>query len=119
MTGARAAGGAAALLAWLTFALGVRIFTAPWIALGGALLVATSPTFLYQLMNPMTDVPVTAAWTAALLLAVADWPLAAGLATSVALLIRPNLAAVAVVLGAWVLMARRRPWRFAAGVAPA
>ena len=58
--------------------LGRRVFDAPGVALWGAALVATSPVFLYQLMNAMSDVPVTAAWTLALVLAVSGWPLAAG-----------------------------------------
>ena len=57
-----------------------RLFEAPAIALWGAALVATSPVFLYQLMNAMSDVPVTAAWTLALVLAVAGSPLACGIA---------------------------------------
>jgi hypothetical protein len=35
----------------------------------GALLLSVSPTFLLQAMQPMSDVPVTAAWLAAMLLA--------------------------------------------------
>src|SRR3954465_9513939 len=59
-----------ALTIWLTYRLGVRLFGAPAIALWGAALVVTSPVFLYQLMNAMSDVPVTAAWTLALLLTI-------------------------------------------------
>jgi hypothetical protein len=109
-----------ALTVWLTYVLGTRIFAAPTIALGSALLVASSPIFLYQLMNPMSDVPVTAAWTLSLVLAASDWPLAAGLAAGAALIIRPNLAAIAVALFAWLLLATpRRAVRFAVGLAPA
>src|SRR5262249_18924514 len=86
-----------ALAVWATYVLGARIF-APGIGLGAALLVPTSPAFLYQLMNPMTDVPVTAAWTIAAALAATEWPLAAGLAAGGALFIRPNLAALAVAI---------------------
>jgi len=50
-----------ALTIALTFVLGRRLFDAPGIALWGACLVATSPVFLYQLMNAMSDIPVTAA----------------------------------------------------------
>src|SRR6516162_10467240 len=80
------------LTIWLTYALGRRVFDAPGIALWGAALVACSPVFLYQLMNAMSDVPVTAAWTLALVLALAGWPLSAGLATTAAIAIRPSLA---------------------------
>lgn len=64
----------------------------------GAALVAASPTFLYQAIQPMSDVPVTACWTGALLLARrgARWAApAAGVAASLAILIRPNLAPLA------------------------
>lgn len=90
-----------ALTVWLTYALGRRVFDGPGIALWGAALVATSPVFLYQLMNAMSDVPVTAAWTLALLLAVMRRPIAAGLAMSATIAIRPNLAPLALVLLGW------------------
>lgn len=108
-----------ALAVWLTYLLGLRVFAAPVVALSAALLLAASPIFLYQLMNPMTDVPVTAAWLLALVLTIGEWPLAAGLAAGAAIAIRPNLAAVAIVLGAWLAFTRGRPLRFALGVAPA
>ena len=66
-----------ALTIWLTFTLGRRLFERRPSALWGAALVAASPVFLYQLMNAMSDVPVTAAWTLVLVL-VPDgrWPAA-------------------------------------------
>src|SRR5204862_3355907 len=102
-----------ALTIWLTFVFGRCVFGAPGIALWGAFLVATSPVFLYQLMNAMSDVPVTAFWMAALVLAVGRrpvgrerprvvGPLASGLTMSIAIAIRPNLAPLAVVLGVWL-----------------
>ena len=119
-----------ALTIWLTFTLGRRLFEAPAVALWGAALVATSPVFLYQLMNAMSDVPVTAAWTLVLVLAVADRPLACGIATGVAIAIRPNLAPLAIVVAAWIGLAGAAPGkprssngghvvRFLIGVAPA
>jgi hypothetical protein len=96
-----------ALTIWLTYALGRRLFDAPGVALWGAGLVATSPVFLYQLMNAMSDVPVTAAWTLALVLTVAKRPLAAGLAMSAAIAIRPNLVPLAIVPLAWMLFKAR------------
>ena len=97
-----------ALTVWSTYELGRRIFDRPAVALGAALLVAASPVFLFQLMMPMSDVPVTAAWTLALVLAVADRPLSAGIATAVAIAIRPNLAPLAAVLCAWLAVTRPR-----------
>ena len=90
-----------ALTIWLTYCLGRQVFGAPGIALWGAALVAASPVFLYQLMNAMSDVPVTAAWTFALVLIAARRPLTAGLAMSAAIAIRPNLAPLAGVLVVW------------------
>jgi hypothetical protein len=97
-----------ALTIWLTYVLGRRVFDAPGTALWGAALVATSPVFLYQLMNAMSDVPVTAAWTLALVLAVARRPLWAGLAMSAAIAIRPNLAPLAGVLLVWTALSEAR-----------
>src|SRR5258706_3715019 len=97
-----------ALTVWLTYAIGRRVFDAPGIALWGAGLVATSPVFLYQIMNAMSDVPMTAAWTLALALTLSRRPLTAGLAMSAAIAIRPTLAPLAGVLLAWTLLVE---WR--------
>ena len=109
-----------ALTVWLTYLLGRRLFDAPHIGLLAAALVAASPVFLYQIMNAMSDVPVTAAWTLALLLLVSDRPLLSGLAVGAAILIRPNLAPVSGVFVLWLAVTNRASvWRFAAGLAPA
>jgi len=97
-----------AMTIWVTYALGRRLFGAPAIALCGATLVATSPVFLYQLMNAMSDVPATAAWALALWLCVSRRPFASGLAASAAIAIRPNLAPLAGVLFLWTLVVERR-----------
>jgi hypothetical protein len=99
-----------ALTIWLTFTLGRQLFEPPAVALWGAALVATSPVFLYQLMNAMSDVPVTAAWTLVLVLAVAGRPLASGIATGAALAIRPNLAPLAIVVAAWIGLTAAASW---------
>src|SRR5205085_280279 len=104
-----------ALTVWLTFVLGRRVFGRDVVALWGAALVATSPVFLYQLMNAMSDVPVTAFYMLALTLAVARRPLASGLAMSVAIAIRPNLAPLAIVIAAWLWLAQRAREREASG----
>ncbi len=177
--GARAAAGpcapylvvpfAGALLVWLTYRLGARLLPPP-LAAGASLVLAASPTFLFQVMWPMSDVPVAALWIAAALLAVGAEgraasragppsgsalatglpqggqdgsrdlkepparPLAAGLVTSLAILVRPNLAPLAVVcLGAILIgrtkepgvtgtlagvVRRQRALAFLAGLAP-
>lgn len=109
-----------ALLIWLTYVLGVRLFDTPLVALLGAVLVAASPVFLYQLMNPMSDVPAAAAWTLALVFAASGWPLSAGVSMGTLLMIRPNLAPLALVLLAWTAMSSRRSAvRVALGIVPA
>ncbi len=100
-----------ALAVWLTFLLGRRA-AGPVAGLLAALLLATSPAFLYQVVQPMTDVPAVALWTLALLAALprrdggAATPLVAGLATGAALMVRPNLVPLAAVTGAIVCFAR-------------
>jgi hypothetical protein len=115
-----------ALTVWLTFVLGRLLFAPPRIALSGAVLVAASPVFLYQVMNAMSDVPTTAFWTLALVLATARRPFASGMAMAVAIAIRPNLAPLAAVIAAWIAISdpvRAQRWRstmrFAAGTMPA
>ena len=80
-----------------------RSFLKPWPSILVPLLLASFPAFLHQLFQPMSDVPVTAAWLAVLVGVIrsirgmrgggsAKGLLAAGLAASIAVLIRPNLA---------------------------
>ena len=83
----------AALAVWATGMLagGVGGITA-------AVLIAFSPVFFYQSFQPMSDVPVTAAWMTCFLLATHDRrSLWAGAACALALLVRPNLAPLAIV----------------------
>ena len=62
-------------------------------------LMAFTPVFVYQSIQPMSDVPVTAAWMVcfALLLRKGALDTAAGIACALAVLIRPNLAPLAIV----------------------
>jgi hypothetical protein len=94
-----------ALLVCATYLLGSRFSTRVGVA--SALLVACSPAFLFQLMQPMTDVPAAALWVLATGLATSKRlraPLAAGLVTSAAILIRPNLLPLGAVLGLWFVL---------------
>jgi hypothetical protein len=87
------------LAVWLTYRLG-RACGDPLAAGIAAALVSVSPTFLFQVVQPMSDVPATACWLAALLLAArttSPAPGSAGAAASLAILIRPNLAPLAIV----------------------
>jgi hypothetical protein len=61
-----------------------------------AALLAFSPVFLYQSFQPMSDVPVTAAWMLCFLL-VRQQSMWAGMACAMAVLIRPNLAPLALI----------------------
>jgi hypothetical protein len=98
---------AGAVLVLATFALA----ESPVVGLTAAAIVATSPTFLYMLFQPMSDVPAAAAWAVALACVLAGTsiaPVGAGVATSVAILIRPNLAPLAIVIAAAALLRSRR-----------
>src|SRR5262249_59985227 len=84
------------------------------VGLGSAALVACSPAVLFQLIQPMSDVPAAALWVLAAALATSGKrrsPLAAGLATSAAILVRPNLLPMGVVLGLSLLGRPRRVGR--------
>ncbi len=103
-------GGVAIVAAFL---LGRRV-AGDMCGLASATLLLTSPVFLYQLKEPMSDVPVTAWWLLAILLASKTTPgliFAGGLATSAAILTRPNLVPLAAVLGMFVLLYSANEWR--------
>ena len=81
------------LLVWLTFSLGRQVLSQRG-AVAAALLVASSPVVILLTVWPMSDVPVAAAWTLALVLILrggAGWLLAAGAAAGMTIVIRPNL----------------------------
>jgi hypothetical protein len=65
-----------------------------------ATVLAFTPVFLYQSIQPMSDVPVTAAWMLCFALLArrgASVDARAGIACAIAVLIRPNLAPLAIV----------------------
>lgn len=91
-----------------------------WIAralaggLAGALatvLVATSPIVLFQVGQPMNDIATAASWTGVLAISTATRRrtqlVGTGLLTGLALLIRPNLAPLALVVASWVAWTAR------------
>jgi hypothetical protein len=122
--------GAVAVLC--TYALGVRLHsrTAGLIA---AALLSTSPILFFQIVQPMSDVPATAWWTLALVFAlipVPTAPFAAGATAGLAILTRPNLVPLTIVIALAVAgwpaegerttrAARQRFMAFAAGLVPA
>src|SRR4030095_8866412 len=90
--------GAIAVLA--TYYVGARLHSR-YAGLAAAVLIATSPILLFQIVQPMSDVPATAWWALALvfaLLPVPSAPLAAGGAAGLAILTRPNLLPFAIVI---------------------
>jgi hypothetical protein len=86
-----------AIAVWACWRLGIEMGE-PLSGALAALLLAVSTTFLNQAVQPMSDVPVTACWLGALLLAKRPSMLnavASGVVTSIAILVRPNLAPLA------------------------
>ena len=113
----------AALVVWLTYMLAVRIADAR-AGVIAAILVASSPIFIFQSLEPMSDVPVTAWWLLAWVLALSRGggaAFASGVAVSAAVLTRPNLVPLALMLA--IVAAGQAPrWRratlFVAGMIP-
>jgi dolichyl-phosphate-mannose-protein mannosyltransferase len=84
----------------VTYRVGMRLGD-PLAAGIAALILSLSPTFLFQVVQPLSDVPATACWLAALVAAASGAPAAAagaGALASLAILIRPNLAPLAVLV---------------------
>lgn len=115
---------------WLTFLMSRRVGPSA-IGLSAAALLVCSPIFVYQVVQPMSDVPAATLWLAAIA-ALSSWTPAGsalgGLAAGCALLIRPNLLPLAMVLGLFATAAAfrtggRRPaltaaTAFASGLVP-
>jgi 4-amino-4-deoxy-L-arabinose transferase-like glycosyltransferase len=99
-----------ALAVWLTYKLGKAI-AGSLAGLIAAVLLVASPVFLWQLMFPMSDVPATAWWLLAVVLALESVrrpPDAAalalsGLAATMAVMTRPNLALLGPVVFLFVI----------------
>ena len=102
---------------WLMFTLG-RMLGGGAAGLLASVLAAVSPTFLYQLFQPMNDVTAAALWLAASVAALrahasgTRGAIVAGLLTAAALVVRPNLVPLAAMAAlAVVLPGPERPWR--------
>ncbi len=114
---------------WTCWRLGTRL-AGPQAGALAAVWLATSPVLLYQIVQPMSDVPAAGWWSLAAWLVVRNSRVSlagAGLATAAAVLTRPNLVPVAIVLlGAILARPGRSAWRgrlrdaswFCAGGAP-
>jgi hypothetical protein len=97
------------MFVFATFGIGRRL-AGPYAGLIAAWLLATSPAFLFMLMAPMSDVPAAAAWTVTLWCATAGTlggALAGGFAAALAVLIRPNLAPMAILPVLWIAFQAR------------
>jgi len=111
-----------ALLVWVTFLLGRRL-ASDVVGVYSAALVATSPTFLMMFKSQMSDVPAAAFCALAVYWALGTTTrsaVAAGMAAALAILVRPNLLSVALVIAVWLFVKdRRRSIPFLATIAPA
>jgi hypothetical protein len=105
----------AALLTVATFTLAKGLTHSDRIALTTTALIAGSPAFLFNLMFPMSDIVAASLWTAAL--ALLTWSglaaaAAAAALSGLAILVRPNLVPLAMVLvvaaAVWPRAAPRR-----------
>src|SRR5205814_7440454 len=108
-----------AAVVWATFLLGRQLDTSI-VGLVAALMTACSATFLFQLIQPMSDVPVTAWWlfaAACVFRRLRPAPLLAGLACSAAVVTRPNLVLLILVFVPFVCDRAALP-RFLAGALP-
>jgi len=114
------------LAVWSTWRLG-RLLAGPVVGAASAMLIACSPTFLYQVVQPMSDVPAAALWTAALAAALGSHDarrtrrgrgLAAGLLAGAAIMMRPNLAPLAVIPVALAWPSLRAVAAVAGGIVP-
>jgi hypothetical protein len=93
------------LVVWLTYRLGRCVCQTHESAALAGVLVASSPVFLFQLMQPMSDVPAAAWWLFSIVAAL-DRPLwsalGSGLCASLAILTRPNLLPLVFPVGGYV-----------------
>ena len=89
---------AGALLVWLTFVAGRRL-AGPTAGAMAAVLMASSPALLYQVVQPMNDVTTAALWIATFAALIHRRWMLAGLVCGLALLVRPNLLPLALVAG--------------------
>lgn len=74
-----------------------------------ALLTASSPIVLYQTVQPMNDIVTAALWLAAA--ALIRRPLFTGVLIGAGILVRPNLAPLALLFALWPFIAKQQPVR--------
>ncbi len=98
----------AGLVAWSVF-LVARRMASDWAAVLAVALMVTTPVFVYQGLQPMSDVPAAALWglSLAAIGRTRGWSFASGLAAGAAILVRPNLAPLAGIIGAYAMITAR------------
>jgi hypothetical protein len=99
----------AAVLIAATSVVGARF--GPRVGVLSSLLVASSPIVLYQAIQPMSDVPAAAMWMVAVAAVTGTSRrgiLMGGLATSAAIVMRPNLLPLGLTIGAFLLVRPER-----------
>jgi hypothetical protein len=94
----------AGLFVWATYLL-ARGLAGPVAGAAAAVLAATSPAVLFLALSPMSDVPSAAIWTGVLAATIAGTrrsTLGAALLAALGILVRPNLAPLALLPLAWI-----------------
>ena len=102
----------AAVLVAATSVVGARFGAR--VGLLSSVLVAASPIVLYQAIQPMSDVPAAALWMVAVAAVTGTSrrsSLIGGLATSAAIVMRPNLLPLGLTIGVFLLVRPERTWR--------
>jgi hypothetical protein len=96
------------LAVWATYRFAAEVTRSRMCALISSVLTACSPVFLFQLMQPMSDVPATAWWMFSLVAALEATTigaLGAGCCASLAIITRPNLILLIAPVAAYVVYA--------------
>ena len=102
----------AAMLVAATSVVGARFGAR--VGVLSSVLVAVSPIVLYQAIQPMSDVPAAALWMVAVAAVTGTSrrsSLVGGLATSAAIVMRPNLLPLGLAIGVFLLVRPERTWR--------
>jgi hypothetical protein len=95
----------AGLLVWVTYRIGERVTASRLLGLASALLMASSPAFLFMSMSPMSDVPVAALFCSAVLAALTPMrgrAFVTGLLVGLSVLVRPNMAPMAAIFAVYL-----------------
>jgi hypothetical protein len=101
----------AALIVLATYSAGSRFGAR--IGLAAAVMVASSPPLLGQIVRPTIDVVAAALWLTAVAAAIGTkprLPIVAGLASSAAILVRPGLVPLGLGIGLFLLLRPERTW---------